>query len=77
MTRKIQTLNAISKKGLSRLPDSYVVGNDIADPDAVRPVVLAWAEADDLWLRRAAIISQLRAKDATDGASRGPVNLSV
>ena len=35
MTRKIQTLNAISKKGLSRLPDSYVVGNDIADPDAV------------------------------------------
>ena len=35
MTRKIQTLNAISKKGLSRLPDSYLVGNDIADPDAV------------------------------------------
>ena len=35
MTRKIQTLNAISKKGLSRLPDSYVVGNDIADPDAI------------------------------------------
>ena len=28
MTRKIQTLNAISKKGLSRLPDSYVVGFD-------------------------------------------------
>ena len=36
MTRKIQTLNAISKKGLSRLPDSYLVGNDIADPDAIR-----------------------------------------
>lgn len=35
MTRKIQTLNAISKKGLSRLPDSYVVGNDIAEPDAI------------------------------------------
>ena len=35
MTRKIQTLNAISKKGLSRLPDSYLVGNDIADPDAI------------------------------------------
>ncbi len=35
MTRKIQTLNAISKKGLSRLPHSYSVGNDIADPDAI------------------------------------------
>ena len=35
MTRKIQTLNAISKKGLSRLPQSYTVANDIADPDAI------------------------------------------
>jgi D-3-phosphoglycerate dehydrogenase len=35
MTRKIQTLNAISKKGLSRLPEGYVVGNDVADPDAI------------------------------------------
>jgi D-3-phosphoglycerate dehydrogenase / 2-oxoglutarate reductase len=35
MTRKIQTLNAISKKGLSRLPESYVVSNDGADPDAI------------------------------------------
>ena len=35
MTRKIQTLNAISKKGLSRLPESYVVGNTLADPDAI------------------------------------------
>jgi D-3-phosphoglycerate dehydrogenase len=35
MTRKIQTLNAISKKGLSRLPDSYVVSNDVTDPDAI------------------------------------------
>ena len=35
MTRKIQTLNAISKKGLSRLPHSYSVGNDIAEPDAI------------------------------------------
>jgi D-3-phosphoglycerate dehydrogenase len=33
---KIQTLNNISKNGLSRLPAaSYKVGNDIADPDAV------------------------------------------
>jgi len=35
MTRKIQTLNAISKRGLSRLPEGYVVSNDIADPDAI------------------------------------------
>jgi len=35
MTRKIQTLNAISKKGLSRLPESYSVANDVAAPDAI------------------------------------------
>ncbi len=35
MTRKIKTLNAISKQGLSRLPDDYVVDNDVADPDAI------------------------------------------
>ena len=35
MTRKIQTLNAISKKGLSRLPEAYVVGSDVADADAI------------------------------------------
>ncbi len=33
--RKILTLNAISKKGLARLPDSYEVGNDLVDPDAI------------------------------------------
>jgi D-3-phosphoglycerate dehydrogenase len=33
---KIQTLNNISKNGLSRLPAaSYEVGNDVVDPDAV------------------------------------------
>lgn len=32
---KVQTLNAISKNGLSRLPASYTVGNEIADPDAI------------------------------------------
>ena len=32
---KVQTLNAISKTGLSRLPASYTVGNEIADPDAI------------------------------------------
>lgn len=35
MSRKIQTLNAISKKGLARLPDAYVVGNDVGAPDAI------------------------------------------
>ncbi|MDR0578531.1 MAG: phosphoglycerate dehydrogenase, partial [Candidatus Accumulibacter sp.] len=35
MTYKIKTLNAISKQGLARLPDAYVVGNDVADPDAI------------------------------------------
>ncbi len=35
MTRKILTLNAISKKGLARLPQGYAVGNDVADPDAI------------------------------------------
>ena len=35
MTRKIQTLNAISKKGLSRLPANYTVSNDISNPDAI------------------------------------------
>jgi D-3-phosphoglycerate dehydrogenase len=33
---KIQTLNNISKNGLSRLPNSlYSVANDVADPDAI------------------------------------------
>ena len=35
MTRQILTLNAISKKGLARLPDGYTVANDIVDPDAI------------------------------------------
>ena len=35
MTRKIQTLNAISKKGLARLPEAYTVSNDGADADAI------------------------------------------
>ena len=33
--QKILTLNAISKRGLARLPDNYAVGNDFADPDAI------------------------------------------
>ncbi|MBT9568314.1 MAG: phosphoglycerate dehydrogenase [Thiobacillus sp.] len=33
--RKILTLNAISARGLSRLPQHYVVGGDVVDPDAI------------------------------------------
>jgi D-3-phosphoglycerate dehydrogenase len=33
--RKILTLNAISAKGLSRLPEHYTVGGDVADPDGI------------------------------------------
>jgi D-3-phosphoglycerate dehydrogenase len=33
--RKIQTLNAISARGLARLPQSYIVCGDVADPDAI------------------------------------------
>ena len=35
MERTIKTLNAISKQGLSRLPDTYTVANDATDPDAI------------------------------------------
>jgi D-3-phosphoglycerate dehydrogenase len=33
--QKILTLNAISKKGLARLPQGYSVGSDVVDPDAI------------------------------------------
>ncbi|OJZ18961.1 MAG: 3-phosphoglycerate dehydrogenase [Thiobacillus sp. 65-29] len=33
--RKILTLNAISAKGLARLPQHYVVGGDVSEPDAI------------------------------------------
>lgn len=33
--RKILTLNAISARGLARLPEQYIVGGDIADPDGI------------------------------------------
>lgn len=35
MNRKILTLNAISKKGLARLPENYATANDMAEPDAI------------------------------------------
>jgi len=34
-SRKILTLNAISARGLARLPEHYVVGGDITDPDGI------------------------------------------
>ena len=33
--QKILTLNAISRRGLARLPEHYSVGNDQTDPDAI------------------------------------------
>ena len=33
--RKVLTLNAISAKGLARLPQSYTVGGDVTEPDAI------------------------------------------
>ncbi len=35
MSAKVLTLNAISKKGLARLPEGYAVGNDVAEPDGI------------------------------------------
>ena len=35
-------------------------------PGEVRPVILAWARDDDLWLRRTAVLSQLQSKEHTD-----------
>ena len=35
MTHRIKTLNALSKQGLSRLPDDCVAGNDVSEPDAI------------------------------------------
>jgi 3-methyladenine DNA glycosylase AlkD len=37
-----------------------------ADPAAMRPVIRRWARADDLWLRRTAILSQLGSHDGVD-----------
>ncbi len=37
-----------------------------SEPLAMQPVLAAWLDRDDLWLRRSVIISQLKSKDATD-----------
>ena len=38
----------------------------LAHPDEVAPVIREWAVADDLWVRRTAIICQVGAKDRCD-----------
>jgi 3-methyladenine DNA glycosylase AlkD len=38
----------------------------LAHPSEVRPVVADWAVADDLWVRRSAIICQVGSKDSCD-----------
>lgn len=46
---------------------SHLVGPILrADHATVAPLMRAWASADDLWVRRTAILSQLGAKTATD-----------
>lgn len=39
-----------------------------AFPDSMRPLMLEWAQGDDLWKRRTSILSQNRFKDRTDTA---------
>ena len=40
----------------------------LAHPDEVAPVIREWAVADDLWVRRVAIICQVGAKERCDQA---------
>jgi 3-methyladenine DNA glycosylase AlkD len=44
-----------------------------ADPEAVTPVVRLWADDDDLWVRRTAILCQLGSKAETDLDLLAPV----
>lgn len=46
---------------------SHLVGDTLAaDRAAVTPVILTWSQDDDLWVRRVAILSQLRHGADTD-----------
>lgn len=48
---------------------SHLVGPILrADPARVAPILRVWAEADDMWLRRTAILAQLGSKADTDAA---------
>lgn len=40
----------------------------LTHPDDVTPVMDAWAVEDDLWLRRVAVLSQLKRREGTDTA---------
>lgn len=40
----------------------------LGEPAAVRPVLRRWADGDDLWLRRTAILANVGAKERTDVA---------
>lgn len=45
----------------------YAVGHMLAnDKPGTVPMLLEWARHDDFWLRRTAILTQLKAKEATD-----------
>ena len=46
---------------------AHLVGGILrSHPDEVTPTIRAWATDEDLWLRRTAILAQIRFKDATD-----------
>ncbi len=46
---------------------SHCVGDLLrAEPEAITPILRAWAHEDDLWLRRTAIICQLFSRQAPD-----------
>jgi 3-methyladenine DNA glycosylase AlkD len=40
----------------------------LAHPDEMTPTLVAWAHDDHMWVRRVAILSQLKAKEGTDTA---------
>ena len=47
---------------------AHLIGNLLANyPDVMKPEMRCWIEDDDLWIRRSAILSQLRFKRDTDG----------
>jgi 3-methyladenine DNA glycosylase AlkD len=46
---------------------THLVGEVVcAEPEVAAPVVRGWSAAENMWLRRAAIISQLLARERTD-----------
>jgi 3-methyladenine DNA glycosylase AlkD len=46
---------------------AHLVGQLVRDErERMRPILQAWVDDDDLWVRRAAILAQLKHKDETD-----------